>query len=33
MDIRILRIGGGVNNNRVSSFYVESGVYFRFRNV
>ncbi len=32
-DTRIPRIGGGANNNRVSSFHVESGAYFRLRNV
>ena len=32
-DTRIPRIGGGANNNRVSSFHIESGAYFRLRNV
>ena len=32
-DTRIPRIGGGANNNRVSSFHIESGAYFRLRNI
>jgi len=32
-DTRIPRIGGGANNGRVSSFHVESGAYFRLRNI
>ena len=32
-DARLPRIGGGANNNRVSSFYIESGAYFRLRNI
>ena len=32
-DTRIPRIGGGANNGRVSSFHIESGAYFRLRNV
>lgn len=32
-DAHLPRIGGGANNNRVSSFHIESGAYFRLRNV
>lgn len=32
-DASLPRIGGGANNARVSSFYVESGAYFRLRNI
>ena len=32
-DAHLPRIGGGANNGRVSSFHVESGAYFRLRNV
>ncbi|PIB30424.1 hypothetical protein BFP77_04575 [Maribacter sp. 4U21] len=32
-DTRIPRLGGGANNNRISSFGVESGAYFRLRNI
>ncbi|MEP5502465.1 MAG: TonB-dependent receptor [Algibacter sp.] len=32
-DASLPRIGGGASNNRGSSFYVESGAYFRLRNV
>lgn len=32
-DASLPRIGGGANNARGSSFYVESGAYFRLRNV
>ncbi|MDW5290149.1 TonB-dependent receptor [Formosa sp. PL04] len=32
-DASLPRIGGGANNARPSSFYVESGAYFRLRNI
>lgn len=32
-DASLPRIGGGANNGRPSSFYIENGAYFRLRNV